>query len=107
MDYMATLLGKTPHSPRRIATFNLPSQKMNDEVVVLYDPFFFVSDAQHELSKRQLEMSGCQDDLLCRLFEALEGEHAEGWTSGYLLNTKTLPFNGKGRDLRSLSWPSC
>ncbi|KAF6220069.1 hypothetical protein HO133_010827 [Letharia lupina] len=102
MDYMATLLGKPPHTPRRIATFNLPSQKMNDVVAVLYDPFFFVSDAQHELSKRQLETSGCQDDLLCRLFEALERELAEGWTFGYLLNTKTLPFNGKGRDPRSL-----
>lgn len=102
MDYIATLLGKTPHTPRRIAIFNLPSQKMNDVVAVLYDPFFFVSDAQYELSKRQLEMSGCQNDLLCRLFEALEGEHAEGWTLGHLLNTKILPFNGKGRDPRSL-----
>ena len=75
---------------------------MNDVVAVLSDPFFFASDALHELSKRKLKASGSKDDVLWRLFEALEAEYAEGWTLGYLLNTKILPFNGKGRDPRSL-----
>ena len=71
---------------------------MNDVVAVLSDPFFFISDAQHELSKRKLKVSGCKDDLLWRLFEALEAEHAKDWTLGYLLDTKILPFNGNGID---------
>lgn len=75
---------------------------MSDVVSVLSDPFFFFSDAQHELSKRKLKVSGCKNILLWRLFEALEAEHAEGWTLGYLLNTRILPFHGKGRDPRSL-----
>lgn len=102
MDYKATLLGRTPHTPRQLPTSDLPSEKMNDVVAVLSDPFFFISDAQHELSKRELKVSGSKDDLLWRLFEALKTEHAEGWTLGYLLNTKILPFNGKGRDPRSV-----
>ncbi|KAL9134896.1 MAG: hypothetical protein Q9175_003918 [Cornicularia normoerica] len=75
---------------------------MNDVVAVLLDPFFFVSDAQHELSKRNLKVYGDKDDLLYRLFEALEAENAEGWTLGYLLNTKILPLSSKGLDPRSL-----
>lgn len=75
---------------------------MNDVVAILSDPFFFLSDAQHELSKRRLNASCRKDDLLRRLFEALEAEYAEGWTLGYLLNTKILPYSGKGRDARSL-----
>ena len=86
------LLGKVPHSPRHIPTTSgLQSQQMNDVVAVLLDPFFFVSDAHHELSKRNLSVSGSKDDLLWRLFEALETEYAEGWTLGYLLDTKILP----------------
>ena len=103
MSYAATLLARTPHNPRQIPTSNLPSQQLNDVVAVLFDPSFFVSDAQHELSKRKLEVSGCKDDLLWRLFEALKAEHAEGWTLGYLLNTKILPFHDKGLDPQSLS----
>ena len=99
---MAILLGKTPHNPRTIPVSNMPSQNMNDIVAILSDPFFFISDAQHELSKRQLEVSGRKDDLLRRLFEALKAEHADGWTLGYLLSTKIQPFNGNGRDPRSL-----
>ena len=98
MDYMATFLGTNPHNPCQIPTSNEPSQKMNDVVAVLSDPFFFISDAQHELSKRKLKVSGCKDDLLWRLFEALEAEHAKDWTLGYLLDTKILPFNGNGID---------
>lgn len=75
---------------------------MTDVVAVLSDPSFFISDAHHELSKRGLKTSGSKDELLWRLFEALESEHAEGWTLGYLLNTKIVPFQGKGRDPRSL-----
>ena len=101
-DYMATFLGINPHNPCHIPTSNQPPQKMNDVVAVLSDPFFFISDVQHELSKRKLKVSGCKDDLLWRLFEALKAEHAEGWTLGYLLNTKVLPFNGNGIDPGSL-----
>ena len=75
---------------------------MADVVAVLLDPYFFICDARHELSKRKLKVSGSKDVLLQRLFEALEAEHAEGWTLGYLLNTKVVPFHGKGRDPRSL-----
>ena len=75
---------------------------MNDVVAVLSDPYFFISDAQHELSKRGLKTSGSKDVLLQRLFESLEAEYAEGWTLGYLLNTKTLPFHSRGRDPQSL-----
>lgn len=99
---MANLLGKIPHNPRQIPASNSPSQQMNDVVAVLSDPFFFVSDAEHELGKRNLKSFGCKEDLLCRLYEALEAEHGDGWTSGYLLNTKILPYNGKGRDPQSL-----
>lgn len=102
MDYMATLLGRAPHNPRRIPTSNLPSQELNDVVAVLSDPSFIVSDAQYELSKRKLKASGPKDELLWTLFEVLEAEYAEGWTLGYLLNTKILPFDGKGRDPRGL-----
>ena len=102
MDYKATLLGRSPHTPRQLPTSDLPSERMNDVVAVLSDPFFFLSDAQHELSKRELKVSGSKNDLLWRLFEALETENAEGWTLGYLLNTRTLSFNGKGRDPRSV-----
>lgn len=102
MNCMAHLLGKIPHNPRQIPASNSPSQYMNDVVAVLSDPFFFVSDAEHELGKRNLKSFGCKDELVSRLYEALEAEHADGWTLGYLLNTKILPFNGKGRDPRSL-----
>ena len=99
---MATILGKHPHTPRQIPVSNLQSQKMNDVIAVLSDPFFLISDAQHELHKRKLKAYGCKEDLLQRLFEALEAEHADGWTLGYLLNTKILPSSGKGRDPRTL-----
>lgn len=99
---MTTLLGRTPYSPRTIPASNPASQNVYDVIAVPSDPFFFVSDAPHELSKRKLEVSGSKDDLLWRLFEALEAEIAEGWTLGYLLSTKPRPFNGKGRDSRSL-----
>ena len=96
-------LGKVPHSPRHIPTTSGPrSQKMNDVVAVLLDPFFFISDAQHELSKRKLTLSGSKDDLLWRLFEALETEYTEGWTLGYLLDTKVLPPSTARFDPRNL-----
>ena len=75
---------------------------MTDVVAVLSSPFFFLSDAHFELSKRKLKVSGRKDVLLRRLFEALETEYADGWTLGYLLNTKISPFHGRGRDPRSL-----
>ena len=97
------LLGRVPHSPRPIPTTSgLRSQQMNDVVAVLLDPFFFVSDAQHELSKRNLTLSGSKDDLLWRLFETLETDFAEGWTLGYLLDTKILPPSAAQFDPRSL-----
>ena len=97
------LLGKVPHSPRHIPTTSgLRSQQMNDVVAVLLDPFFFVSDAQHELSKRNLSVCGSKDDLLWRLFEALETEYAGGWTLGYLLDTKILPSSTARFDQRNL-----
>ena len=97
------LLGKVPHTPRHIPTTSgLRSQNMNDVVAVLLDPFFFVSDAQHELSKRRLKSSGTKDDLLWRLFEALETEYVEGWTLGYLLDTKILPSSTEQLDPRNL-----
>ena len=99
---MATLRGRTPHTPRHIPITNLSSQRMADVVAVLLNPYFFISDAQHELSKRKLKVSGSKNVLLQRLFEALEAEHAEGWTLGYLLNTRIVPFHSKGRDPRSL-----
>ena len=102
MDCVIDLLGKTPHNPRQIPISNPLSQNMNDVVAVLSDPFFFICDAAHELRKRKLNASSCKDDLLCRLYEVLEAEYAEGWTLGYLLNTKILPFNGKGRDPQSV-----
>ena len=76
---------------------------MHDVVAVLSDPFFFTCDAQHELQKRNLETSGPKATLLHRLFEALEAEYTDGWTLGYLLNTKILqPNNNQGRSPRSL-----
>ena len=75
---------------------------MNDVVAVLSSPFFFASDAHFELSKRNLKAAGRKDVLIRRLFEALETEYADGWTLGYLFNTKILPFHGKGRDPRGL-----
>lgn len=99
---MTTLLGRNPHNSRPLPTSNLISQGLNDVVAVLSDPSFIISDAQYELSKRKQKASGSKNELLWRLFEALEAEHAEGWTLGYLLNTKILPFNGKGRHPRSL-----
>ena len=99
---MATLRGRNPHTPRHIPVTNFSSQIMADVVAVLFDPYFFISDAQHELGKRKLKVSGSKNVLLQRLFEALEAEHAEGWTLGYLLNTKIVPFHSKGRDPRSL-----
>ena len=102
MDYM-DLLGRVPHSPRHIPTTSGPrSQHLNDVVAVLLDPFFFISDAQHELSKRGLTLSGSKDDLLWRLFEALETEYAEGWTLGYLLDTKIIPPSTAHFDPRNL-----
>ena len=102
MDYMATLLGRAPHNPRRIPNSDLRSQGLNDVAAVLSDPSFIISDAQYELNKRKLKVSGPKDELLSTLFEALEAEHAEGWTLGYLLNTKILPPTGPGRDPRGL-----
>lgn len=99
---MATFLGRTPQTPRHIPTSNLSSDNMNDVVAVLSDPFFFISDAQHELCKRHLRVSGPRDVLVQTLFEALESEHASGWTLGYLLNTKILPRKLEGRDPRRL-----
>ena len=99
---MAMLRGKDPHTPRHIPITNSSSQIMADVVSVLSDPYFFISDAQHELSKRKLKVSGSKDVLLLRLFEALEAEHANGWTLGYLLNTKIIQFHSKGRDPRGL-----
>ena len=102
MDHRATLRGINPHTPRHIPIINLSSRMMADVVAVLLDPYFFISDAQHELSKRKLKVSGSKNVLMQRLFEALKAEHAEGWTLGYLLNTKIVPFHSKGRDPRSL-----
>lgn len=99
MDY---LRGCTPHTPRQIPTSYLSSQTMTDVVAVLSSPFFFLSDAHFELSKRKLKPSGRKDALLRRLFDALETEYADGWTLGYLLDTKILPFHSKGRDPRRL-----
>ena len=103
MNLMATLLGRNPHNPRQIPTLNLPSQKMNDVVAVLCDPFFLISDAQNELGKRSIVYSGPKDALIQKLYEALEAEFAQGWTMGYLLNTKVLGFHCKGRDPRRLA----
>lgn len=102
MDCTTNLLGKAPHNPRQIQISHPPSQSMIDVVAVLTDSFFFASDAQHELGKRNLNASGCQDEVLRRLYEALEAEYADGWTLGYLLNTRIVPFNGKGRAPQSL-----
>lgn len=96
------LRGRNPHIPRHIPITSFSSQMMADVVAVLSDPYFFISDAQHELRKRKLKVSGSKKVLLQRLFEALGAEHAEGWTLGYLLNTKIVPFHSKGRDPRSL-----
>ena len=99
---MAILRGRNPHTPRHIPLTNLSPQKMADVVAVLFDPYFFICDAQHELNKRKLKVSGSKNVLLQMLFEALEAEHAQGWTLGYLLNTKIVPFHSKGRDPRCL-----
>ena len=61
-----------------------------------------VWELQHELRKRGLLVSGIKKDLRERVVEALRSEHADGWTQGYLLNTKTISFNGRGRDPRTL-----
>ena len=99
---MAILRGRDPHTPRHIPLTNFSSQKMADVVAVLFDPYFFICDAQYELSKRNLKVSGSKNVVLQRLFEALEAEHADGWTLGYLLNTKIVTFHSNGRDPRSL-----
>lgn len=57
---------------------------------------------QHELRKRGLPVSGIKKDLRNRVMEALRSEHADGWTLGYLLNIKIVPFNGRGRDPQTL-----
>ena len=102
MNHTATLRGRNPHTPRHIPITEYSSQTIADVVAVLSDPYFFICDAQHELSKRQMKLSGSKNVLLQRLFEALEAEYVEGWTLGYLLNTKIVQFRGRGRDPRSL-----
>lgn len=60
-----------------------------------------VRKLQHELRKRDLPVSGIKD-LRKRVMEALRSEYADGWTLGYLLNIKIIPFNGRGRDPQTL-----
>ncbi|CAD6594528.1 MAG: hypothetical protein ASARMPREDX12_009295 [Alectoria sarmentosa] len=61
-----------------------------------------VRELQHELRKRGLPVSGIKKDLRRRVMEALGSEYADGWTLGYLLNMKIIPFNGRGRDPQTL-----
>ena len=61
-----------------------------------------VAELQHELRKRGLMVTGIKKDLRERVMKALESEYADGWTLGYLLNTKIVPFSGRGRDPKSL-----
>ena len=85
-------------NPRPIpTTSDHPLQHLDDVVAVLSDPHCYTSDAQHEPRKRNLTTCGPKTALLQRLFDALGAEHADGWLSGYLLNTKLLPFNSGKR----------
>lgn len=61
-----------------------------------------VRKLQHELRKRGLLVSGVKEDLRKRVIKALQSEYSDGWTRGYLLNTKIVPFNGRGRDPQTL-----
>ncbi len=45
---------------------------------------------------------GRKPALQNRLVEGLRKDYAEGWTHGRMLNTKIVPFNGRGRDPKEL-----
>ena len=57
-----------------------------------------VRQLQHELRKRKLIVSGIKADLRTRLVKALRTDFHNGWTCGYLLNMRLIPFNGDGID---------
>lgn len=61
-----------------------------------------VSELQHELRNRGLPVSGIKEDLRRRLIEALRMDYDDGWTLGYLLNTRIIPFSSKGIDPQTL-----
>lgn len=88
-----------PQSQPPLTTLS-PSNQM-DKATLEVDTLT-VRELQHELRKRGLSVTGIKRDLRKRVIKALRSEYAEGWTLGYLLEIKIIPFNGRGRDPRTL-----
>lgn len=88
-----------PRSQPPLITLS-PSNQM-DKAILEVDTLT-VRELQHELRKRGLSVTGIKRDLRKRVIKALRREYAEGWTLGYLLDIKIIPFNGRGRDPRTL-----
>ena len=62
-----------------------------------------IQELRHELRKRSVNDHGRKKKRLRdRLRGALKREYNNGWTRGYLLNIKIIPFDGRGRDPQTL-----
>lgn len=61
-----------------------------------------VPELRQELRRRSLDDKGQKTRLWNRPMDDIRREYANGWTCGYLLNIKKIPFNGCGRDPQTL-----
>ncbi len=76
-------------------------EQMGKEVITQVNAIT-VHAIRHELRKREINAFGSKVDLRIRLMAALRREYDSGWTCGYLLSIKIIPFNGCGRDPQTL-----
>ena len=72
------------------------------ELEKLYQQDPTCSEVTQELRTRNLAVTGIKSDLRTRLIEALRTDYDDGWTCGYLLNIRCIPFSGDGIDPRTL-----
>ena len=61
-----------------------------------------VHELQHQLRTRSLAVTGIKSDLRRRVIETLRTDYDDGWTCGYLLNIRRIPFSGDGIDPQTL-----
>ncbi len=101
-----------PDQPDRIsiATSTLISPQTKSVIpvaLIMEEVIEYVNSLKMPHLKQILRSRGQYDRgrkpaLQKRLVEGLRKDYAEGWTHGRVLNTKIVPFNGRGRDPKEL-----
>ncbi|CAF9914932.1 hypothetical protein IMSHALPRED_002284 [Imshaugia aleurites] len=72
-----------------------------DEVIARIDGMS-TSAIRDELRQRRLNDSGYEPDIQNRLIASCARDFTAGWTMGDLLDTRSVPFNGEGRNPQEL-----